>query len=132
MPSPAMAAAVAVVDLPGGITYLLPHPSCTDPAVASSLDETLHFVFRRWWHIGVSFYYLGALCRSSTSASVTGGLWRLWSSYFCDKDEGGSDVGEAAMVVVVVSSSVCMWYCLRFLVVVESMLLERSPLVYGL
>ena len=49
---------------------------------------------------------------------------------FCGNDDGGSDVGDAAMVAVVGSSPACPRYCLGLFVAVESKLRWRGPVVY--
>ena len=56
----------------------------------------------------------------------------LWRPDFCGNDDGGSDVGSAAMVAVVGSSSACSRYCLGLFVAVESKLRWRwrGPVVY--
>jgi len=54
----------------------------------------------------------------------------LWRPDFCGNDDGGSDVGDAAMVAVVGSSPACPRYCLGLFVAVESKLRRRGPVVY--
>ncbi|XBI01842.1 hypothetical protein VPH35_130521 [Triticum aestivum] len=54
----------------------------------------------------------------------------LWQPDFCGNDDGGSDVGDAAMVAVVGSSPACPRYCLGLFVAVESKLRWRGPVVY--
>ena len=49
---------------------------------------------------------------------------------FCGNDDGGSDVGDAAMVAVVGSSPACPWFCLGLLIAAESKLWRRGPVVY--
>ena len=56
----------------------------------------------------------------------------LWLPDFCGNDDGGSDAGDAAMVAVVGSSSACPRFCLGLLVVMESKLRRRGPMVYVL
>ena len=48
-----MEAAVAVVDLPGGIAALLPHRARTDPAIEAAPGETHELLIGRWRHFGV-------------------------------------------------------------------------------
>ena len=54
----------------------------------------------------------------------------LWRPDFCGNDDGGSDVGDAAMVAVVGSSPACPRYCLGLFVAVESKLRRQGPVVY--
>lgn len=52
----------------------------------------------------------------------TGGRWLVWRPDFCGNDDGGSDVGDAAMVAIVGSSSACSRLCLGLFVAMESKL----------
>ena len=54
----------------------------------------------------------------------------LWRPDFCGNDDGGSDVGNAAMVVIVGSSPACPRYYLGLFVAMESKLRRRGPVVY--
>ncbi|XBI55369.1 hypothetical protein VPH35_037208 [Triticum aestivum] len=125
-----MAAVEAVVDLSGGIGVVLLHPSGMDPAIAASPGETHDLVIGRWRRFGVLFSLLGASSRSSASASGAGGWRWLWRPDFCGNDDGGSNVGDAAMVAVVGSSLACPRDCLGLFAVVESKLRRRGPVVY--
>ena len=61
------------------------------------------------------------------AAAPRGSLWR---PSFCGNDDGGSDVGNVAMVAVVGSSPACSRYCLGLFVTVESKLRRQGPVVY--
>ena len=53
-----------------------------------------------------------------------------WRPDFCGNNDGGSDVGDAAMVAIVGSSPACPRYCLGLFVAVESKLRWQDPVVY--
>jgi hypothetical protein len=89
-------------------------------------------VIGRWRRLGVVFplggFVLGAWHRRA--GPVDGGWRRVWRPGFCGNDDGGSDVGDAAMVAVVGSSSACPRFCLGLFVAKESKLRRRGPVVY--
>jgi hypothetical protein len=87
-------------------------------------------VIGRWRRLGVVFplggFVLGA--RHRLAGPVDGG--GLWRPGFCGNDDGGGDVGDAAMVEVVGSSPACPRVCLGLSVAVKSKLRRRGPVVY--
>ena len=96
----------------------------------ASPEETLDLLMGRWRHFDVPFSILWASSRNSASASRIGGVRRVWRPYFYGNEDGGSNLGGAAMVVVVGSSLTCPPYCLGLFVAVESKLQRWGHVVY--
>jgi hypothetical protein len=114
-----MAAAAAVVYLPGGIIALLPHFSRTDVVDAAAPVETLdpcdQTIAAPWCRI--PSWGLGLW--SWTSASGTSGRLGFCVEASVATMVVSSDVEDMALVVLVGSSPTCSWVFLGLLVAVK-------------
>jgi hypothetical protein len=125
-----MAAAVAVIDLAGGIATLLSFPPARVWSMVQLQGKCLILVIRRWRHLCVVFalggFVFGAGHRQAGPVEGQGGCVEtpvamvVVSSY----------VRDAALIAIVGSSPACSWVCLGLSVAVKSKLQWWVPVAY--
>jgi hypothetical protein len=124
---PAMAAAMAIVYLPGGIVALLPRTPCTNLVVRAVLGETLDPCDRTMAAPWCRIPPWGLRLWSWTSASGTSGRRGVCVEASVAMMMVSNNVGDMALVVVVGSSPTCSWVCLGLFVAVKLKLLWWVP-----